>query len=278
MTHHADSPITTLAEHRAAVEALRQRLAAEPGIAALTQEIERVVHFELAQQLPEEQRLSAAFALAAARPARRTALISDIHGNHAGLLVALEDIERQGCDAIVCLGDLVEGGPDNVQVIDTLRQRGVRCVRGNHDENNDLALADEARRFLTALPAHLSDNDALYIHISPRANKRKIDHEVEAWNVFEESAHRLTFIGHVHLPMIFGERSSIYGAATRHGFEYNRPFKLASDDRYIVSVGAVGYGRDRIGKIRYAIFDRSAGSVELRALDGPLLPLDYALR
>ena len=44
------------------------------------------------------------------------------------------------------------------------------------------------------------------------------------------------------------------------------------------AVGAVGYGRDRIGKIRYAIFDRSAGSVELRALGGPLLPLDYALR
>ena len=64
----------------------------------------------------------------------------------------------------------------------------------------------------------------------------------------------------------------------RHGFGYNRPFKLASDDRYIVSVGALGYGRDRIGKIRYAIFDRGAGAVELRALDRPLLPLDYALR
>lgn len=278
MTEHADRPITTLAEHRAAVATLRQHLAAEPGVAALARAIERIVRFELAQQLPEEQRLNAAIAVGNARPARRTALISDIHGNHAGLLVALEDIERQGCDAIVCLGDLVDGGPDNVQVIDTLRQRGVRCVRGNHDENNDLALAGEARQFLMELPADLIDDDTLYIHISPRASKRKIDHEVEAWNVFEETSHRLTFIGHVHLPLIFGKRSSTYGAATRHGFEYNQPFKLEDDDRYVVSVGSVGYGRDRIGKIRYAIFDRSAGTVELRALDGPLLPLDYASR
>ena len=48
------------------------------------------------------------------------------------------------------------------------------------------------------------------------------------------------------------------------------------DDSYIVSVGSIGYGRDRVGRIRYAIYDCEANTVELRAVDGPVLPLDYA--
>ena len=62
----------------------------------------------------------------------------------------------------------------------------------------------------------------------------------------------------------------------RHQFEYNQPFVLSPEDRYILPVDTVGYGRDRIGEIRYAIFDREASTVEHRALDGPVLPLDYS--
>ena len=38
-----------------------------------------------------------------------------------------------------------------------------------------------------------------------------------------------------------------------------------------VSPGPVGYRRDEVDKIRYAIFDRDDYSIEFRALDGPLL-------
>jgi predicted phosphodiesterase len=266
------------AEYRRALEELQRRLAEDPDAAALMAELEKVLRFELERGVPEAERLAARLAARRQPRARRTALVSDIHGSHAGLLAALEDIGRQRCDRIVCLGDLVEGGPDNESVIETLRRRAVPCVRGNHDEINDLALSAEARRFLAGLPERLVEDDVLYVHISPRPIQRKIEHVVEAWNVFEESRFRLTFVGHVHVPYIFGRKSSSYGEASRHAFEYNRPFGLAPDDSYIVSVGSIGYGRDRIGKIRYAIYDREADSIELRAIDGPLLPLDYALR
>ena len=84
------------------------------------------------------------------------------------------------------------------------------------------------------------------------------------------------FVGHVHEPLIFGMRSSSFGEAAKHAFKYNEPFALSGEDRYIVSVGAIGYGRDLVGKLRYAIYDRNAATVELRAVDGPLLPLDQA--
>ena len=36
-------------------------------------------------------------------------------------------------------------------------------------------------------------------------------------------------------------------------------------------VGAVGYPRDGLRKIRYGIYDQRADTIEIRALDGPLL-------
>jgi predicted phosphodiesterase len=268
-------PITTVDEYHRAAEELKRRLADDAGASALAYEIERVLRFELEQPIPPEDRFSAQLIAARQPRARRTALISDIHGNHAGLVAALADIERQHCDRILCLGDLVEGGPENEAVVETLRRLHIPCVRGNHDENNDLSLADSTRDFLMHLPERIVEDDVLYVHISPRRIKRKVDHEVEAWNVFDETAYSLIFIGHVHISYIFGKRSALYGEATRQRFEYNQPFSLARDDSYVVSVGSVGYGRDKIGKIRYAIYDREARTVELRAIDGPLLPLDH---
>ncbi|MGH8673907.1 MAG: metallophosphoesterase family protein [Burkholderiales bacterium] len=186
-------------------------------------------------------------------------------------------LERQRCDRIVCLGDLVDGGPDNEAVIETVQQRGVACVRGNHDETNDIKLPGALRGYLLGLPERIIEDDVLYIHISPRRNQRKINHAVEAWNVFDDTGFRLIFVGHVHVPLIFGMRSNAFGEAAKHEFAYNQPFALAADDRYIVSVGAVGYGRDDVGRVRYAVYDRDANTIEQRAIDGPLLDLDQAL-
>lgn len=273
MPNEPGNAIASQEEYRRAAAALRERLATEPSIAALARELERLLRFEIAHGVAESDRL-----LPPVRPGRawrRTAFISDIHGSLGGLDAVLDDITRQDCDRIVCLGDLVEGGPENDRVVQTLADMGIACVRGNHDENNDVALSAATRAYLAALPEQIAEDDVLFTHISPRPIKRKIDHAVEAWNVFDESAFRLIFIGHVHVPYIFGRRSDAYGESTRHMFEYNRPFALARDDAYIVSVGSVAYGRDKVGRVRYAIWDTQAATIELRAIDGPLLSLDY---
>ena len=265
-------------EYRRAAADLIRRLQSDPSALALAREIDELLRHEIALRIPEQERLCHRLALPAPVRAKRTAIISDIHGNHAGLVAALDDIARQRCDRIVCLGDLVEGGPGNEEVIEAISTMGIPCVRGNHDEINDIELSTSARQFLGQLPERIVEEDLLFVHISPRAICRKINHEVEAWNVFDESAFRLIFVGHVHIPYIFGARSSAYGEALRHPFEYNRAYALSPDDRYIVSVGSIGYGRDSLGKIRYAIYDHDVGTIECRAIDGPILPLDYSLR
>jgi putative phosphoesterase len=64
---------------------------------------------------------------------RRVAFISDLHANLVALDATLADIDQSNVDEIVCLGDIVDLGPQPQAVVDRLRERGVQCVRGNHD-------------------------------------------------------------------------------------------------------------------------------------------------
>jgi len=263
-------------EYRELTDRLIRQLAGDSCKLSLVHELEKVLRHEIEHSIPYHERLTSRLT---ARPSsRRTALISDIHGHQAGLATVLADIEQQRCDRIVCLGDLVEGGTDDEAVITTLQRLNVPCVRGNHDEINDVSLNHSLRQFLQQLPEHIVERDVHYTHISPRPRKRKINHAVEAWNVFDECGFRLLFIGHVHVPMIFGMKSNTFGEAAVHQVEYNKSYRLSSDDRYIISIGAVAYGRDYVGKVRYAIYDSQENSIEFRAIDGPLLPMDYTLR
>jgi len=64
----------------------------------------------------------------------RIALISDIHANLVALRAVLGDIQRIGVDQIVCLGDVVDLGPQPNAVIEIVAKLGCRCIMGNHDE------------------------------------------------------------------------------------------------------------------------------------------------
>ena len=203
----------------------------------------------------------------------RTALISDIHGHYEGLLAVLADARTARCDRILCLGDLVDGGAGDEEVVHYIRDHDIPAVRGNHDETNSLMLAGDVRAYLDALPEEIREGDALYTHISPRRKKAKILDMYEAWNVFGETDARRIFVGHAHIPLLFGEWSGYACQATEYPLSSNAPLALALDDRYIICVGAVGYSRDGIAKPRYTIYDARAKTVESRAVDAPVLPL-----
>ena len=183
----------------------------------------------------------------------RIALISDIHGNENGLQAVLEDAADCRCDQIICLGDLVDGGEDNDSVVRYIRDHAIPTVRGNHDEMNGLAFAPDVRAYLQDLPETIIDGDVLYTHISPRRKKAKIIDAYEAWNVFDETEQRLVFVGHAHIPMLFGEKSETACVAVEYPVTYNQPFLLDPSDRYIICVGAIGYPRDGIRQPRYCI-------------------------
>jgi predicted phosphodiesterase len=236
--------------------------------------IKRIEEYEITKNIESEKRIYTILQngdVKHTEPAR-TAIISDIHGNYNGFVTVLEDIKINTCDRIVCLGDLVDGGEGDVEVVRFVRDQNILCVLGNHDQYNDLSLPKDVADFLSNLSVEIIESDIIYTHISPKPKRVTVKDEIEAWNVFDETDYRLSFVGHSHVANIFGDRSEFPCTATRHSFEYNQPFKFDRSDRYIISVGPIGYNRDGFKKLRYGIYDHLNDSVEIRAVGGELLP------
>ena len=63
----------------------------------------------------------------------RVALVSDQHGNDVAFRSVVEDIERVGVDAVVCLGDTVQGGAQPAETLERLTSLGCPTVLGNAD-------------------------------------------------------------------------------------------------------------------------------------------------
>jgi len=202
---------------------------------------------------------------------KRLALISDIHGNFEGLAAVLADIEAQRCDRILCLGDIVDGGDGDVECVRFVRDSGMACVRGNHDDNNDVALPWDLQEYLWSLPYTLIEEDMIFAHISPRYKQNQITDQYEAWNVFEECEARLMFVGHAHTAQLYGEKSPYSAEALPQIIVRNQPISLDPYDRYIICAGAIGYSRDGVRMPQYCIYDRAKETIEFRAVEGPLI-------
>ncbi len=220
----------------------------------------------------------------------KTAILSDIHGNFAALKLVLDDIASRQVDRIICLGDLVDGGEENDAVVQEIRNRisdfdpdspglnsrGFYAVCGNHDETHNCALSQPNKHWLKQLPETLIESDIIFTHISPRPKKKAIKNGIEAWNVFDETTWRLSFIGHLHFPALFGEVNEDLCEA--HSYSVDEGiYQLDPTDRYIICFGAVGYPRGGGKFIRYGIFDGVANTVEFIKLSGPLLQFGEAL-
>jgi predicted phosphodiesterase len=64
----------------------------------------------------------------------RVAVISDLHGNLHALEAALDAIDRDPPDQIICAGDIVNPFLRSLEVWRLLQRRGIACVRGNHED------------------------------------------------------------------------------------------------------------------------------------------------
>jgi predicted phosphodiesterase len=62
----------------------------------------------------------------------RLAVISDVHGNRLALDAVLAEVDREGVDRIVCLGD-VAVGPMGREALERVRDLGCPVIMGNWD-------------------------------------------------------------------------------------------------------------------------------------------------
>ncbi|EIJ41231.1 putative phosphoesterase [Beggiatoa alba B18LD] len=201
----------------------------------------------------------------------RTAIVSDIHGNLEALKTVFIDIATRSVDRVICLGDLVEGGKYNDEVVEFIKNNQIQTVQGNHDAINPCQLKPVNQRWLDQLPTCFIEEDIIFTHISPRKKKENIIDYIEAWNIFDETTYRLCFVGHLHFPCLYGSQCEFFGESQTYVVDHGR-YDLALDNRYVICFGAIGYPRRGGLFIRYGIYDSKTHSLEFIKLEGTLLP------
>jgi putative phosphoesterase len=193
----------------------------------------------------------------------RILLIADIHANAAALASV-----REPHDVCVCLGDIVEYGPDNGPCVEWVRRHAHHAIRGNHDhgaaQNVAVAatggfkyltmvsraatvsrLTASERRYLADLPTSLmltlGGLRFLFVHASPRDPLDEyVATDPDTW-----AAHiagldvDFVCVGHTHTQ-----------------------FALNAGRTKVVNPGSVGLQRDGDPRAKYAIIED--GKVQLK--------------
>jgi putative phosphoesterase len=102
-------------------------------------------------------------------------LIGDIHATVGPLLNALNLLEQEGVDLVLCVGDIAGYGTELEQCIELLNERGCVAILGNHDvwhiEKNGDGLKKSVATFFTNLPAAweatIEGKRVFAVHASP---------------------------------------------------------------------------------------------------------------
>ena len=92
----------------------------------------------------------------------KIAIISDIHGNLPALHAVLAQVDREGVDQIINVGDTLGGPLESARTADLLMSRRIPMIAGNHE-----------RQLLTLPPDKLNRSDA--------CTASEISHAHRAW-------------------------------------------------------------------------------------------------
>ena len=166
----------------------------------------------------------------------KIAVISDLHGNMQALEAVLNDIKKEKCEKIFCLGDIAMAGPEPSKTVDKIQHMisdtDFTIIQGNTDEmisncdnqmihmleeNNPVmahalecdvtVLSEEQKNFLRDLPKKKEINingiKILLVHGSPRKNNENIFPDLKIEEVEEMIAGtdaNIIFCGHTHVP------------------------------------------------------------------------------
>ena len=199
----------------------------------------------------------------------RILVVSDIHANWAALRAI-----REPYDVCLCLGDLVDYGPDPAPCVRWAMENATYSIRGNHDHGVAQGIAvsgefgfryltrisrdsmwesldAEERRYLLQLPvtqrATLDGLKFLMVHATPRdpldeyVLKDQVIWERRLQNVDAD----IVCVGHTHMQ-----------------------FKLEVNDKIVLNPGTVGLPRDGDTRAAYAIIED--GRIELRRIAYPV--------
>ncbi|MCK9375698.1 MAG: metallophosphatase family protein [Syntrophobacterales bacterium] len=217
----------------------------------------------------------------------RLAVIADIHSNLEALDCVLGQIDQEGVDAILNLGDLVGYNASPNECLELLQSRNVWSLAGNHD----LALFDPERaqhfniiayqalmwcreqvrpeflEYLQGLPL-LKEQPGVFLacHGTPGSPDTYIAYHFQGKRVLKHLLHqpklRVCFFGHTHRRALWYR--DIRGTVAVRRISPDK-MRLSLNEHYLINPGSVGQPRDGNPEAAYAIFDDQEFSIQFKS-------------
>lgn len=186
----------------------------------------------------------------------RVGLISDVHANRVALAAVLADMPP--VETVLCAGDLVGYNPWPADVVETIQERAIPSVQGNHDRvlasggnfpGNGMARAgiDHAR-------AELTDEQIDYLGGLP-TERTHFDGQVKVVHGHPEDPDRYTYPEEFDADLLGDESVLVLGHTHVQHAEH-------TDEGIVVNPGSVGQPRDGDPDAAYAVLDLDEPSVE----------------
>lgn len=180
------------------------------------------------------------------------AFISDVHGNLPALEAVFHEIDRLGCDKIICLGDICGYYCMINECIEMLRKRQVHCLQGNHDhymiggkrcDSKTVNICIDYQRQI------ITQSNFMWLHgLTPAYDtklyslrhggwKDPLEERIKEFDFKELSAYeqKLFFSGHTHIQKV-----------------------KMHNDRLYCNPGSVGQPRDGDARAAFAVLDKDS--------------------
>jgi predicted phosphodiesterase len=207
----------------------------------------------------------------------RFLVLSDIHANLTALDAALAAAEGRW-ERILCLGDVVDYGPDPNEVTERVKALAPFIIRGNHDkvvaglaDLDDFnpvaqtaarwtrdALKPENSDYVSKLPAGPAHTDGLtMVHGAYHDEDEYVFAPLQAMSGLLESPSAVTFFGHTHYQGGFSFRAGQIGVIhlTPEPGPNFAALRLEQGTRYLINPGSIGQPRDGDPRCAFAIAD-----------------------
>lgn len=188
----------------------------------------------------------------------RIGAIADLHGNRPALEAVFADMPP--VDRLVCAGDVVGYNPWPAWCVETIRDRDIPCVQGNHDR---AVATGDARGFnpmakagVTYAREQLSEDALGWLRRLP-IDRSLLDERVRLVHGHPDDPDRYTYPAEFGPGMLRGEELLIIGHThVQHAAVY--------DDGIVLNPGSVGQPRDGDPRAAYAVVDLADRSVDER--------------
>jgi putative phosphoesterase len=197
----------------------------------------------------------------------RLAVLADVHANLPALEAVLRDVDSLSPAGIWVAGDLVGYNPWPNEVLQILRDRRMKAIRGNHDRAalsgdtsrfNELAAAAVRWTRIQLTPgsvtylkdledrtrATMPEGSVAMYHGSPRDDDEYVYPSSADEAVVKKAGAAFVILGHTHLPMALSFRSGV-----------------------LINPGSVGQPRDGDPRASYALLDVAGVAVDFHRVE-----------